>query len=290
MFYVYVHRRKDTLDVFYVGKGVGKRAWKHAGRNEWWHRVVKKYGRTVEIVKRFDDEDLAFELEKELIAFYGRDKVCNLTDGGMGGVAVSEETRAKMSAARKGRKVSEETREKMRRAATGRRHSEETKAKLREYRLKQVMPPLSEESRRKLSASKKGVPAPESMKIKLSQARKGVPTGRKMTDANKKILRDLRVGKPLSEETKKKLADKARGRSHSAEVIKRITENNRRLNSARRKPIECSNGLIFSYSGEAQEWLRANGFPAAQKTNIVSCCKGKLKTAYGYVWRYHKMQ
>lgn len=289
MFYVYVHRRKDTLDVFYVGKGVGKRAWKHAGRNEWWHRVVKKYGRTVEIVKRFDDEDLAFELEKELIAFYGRDKVCNLTDGGMGGVAVSEETRAKMSAARKGRKVSEETREKMRRAATGRRHSDDTKQKLRIANIGKKRGPHSEEVKKKISDAKKGVVFSLEHCAKISESKKGAP-GRKKTEEEKEYLRLINMGRRHTAESIEKIREKAIGRKHSLETKQKMRLINIATTDRLKKPIECSNGLIFSYSGEAQEWLRANGFPAAQKTNIVSCCKGKLKTAYGYVWRYHKMQ
>lgn len=289
MFYVYVHRRKDTNRVFYVGKGAGKRAWKHAGRNDWWHRIVKKHGRTVEIVFRFDDENLAFLMERELIDFYGRDNLCNMTDGGMGGVSPTLETREKISAANKGKLVSEATREKMRIASTGKTHSEETKQKLREAALKQKRKAVSDDTKRKISASKKGIPASEAMKQKLSQARKGVPTGRKITEQNKQKLRELRLGKPLSEETKKKLSEKAKLRKMSPATLEKVSKANREKNEKMKKPVTCSNGMIFSFSGDAESWLKENGFPKASRTNIVSCCNGNLLTAYGFHWKYHKI-
>lgn len=32
-FYVYLHRKKTTKEVFYVGKGSGDRVWSRAGRS-----------------------------------------------------------------------------------------------------------------------------------------------------------------------------------------------------------------------------------------------------------------
>jgi hypothetical protein len=289
MFYVYAHRRKDTNRVFYVGKGTGKRAWKHAGRNDWWHRIVKKHGRTVEIVFRFDDENLAFLMERELIDFYGRDNLCNMTDGGMGGISPTLETREKISAANKGKLVSEATREKMRIASTGKTHSEETKQKLRAVALKQKRKAVSDETKRKISASKKVVPASEAMKQKLSQARKGVPTGRTMSEENKLKLIEINKSRVFTEEAKRKISEKAKGRKFTEEALKKVTENNRINNEKRRKPIACSNGMIFSFSGDAESWLRGNGFPKASRSNIVACCGGSVATAYGFHWKYHKI-
>ena len=88
-FYVYVHRKKTTGEVFYVGKGKGNRAWSKKGRNDHWNRVAKKYGFTVEIHTNDIQEWYAFELERELIAYYGRVQdgtgtLVNYTDGGEG--------------------------------------------------------------------------------------------------------------------------------------------------------------------------------------------------------------
>lgn len=42
----------------------------------------------------------------------------------------------------------------------------------------------------------------------------------------------------------------------------------------------------FPSAHEAERWLRVNGFPSASVGNINSCCKGKLKSCYGFKWRY----
>jgi len=284
-FYVYVHKKKTDGSVFYVGKGKGKRAWKKSCRNEWWKRIEEKHGRTVEIIARGLSEDEAFALEAKAIAAYGRDNLCNLTDGGEGGKSPSEDTRKKMSAAHKGKIVSEITKERHRVASTGRRHSEETKEKLRRINLGKVYGPKSEEVRRKISEAKKGQKFTDAHCAAISAAKVGKKKG-PMPDYVKEALRLANTGRALSKETREKISKSNQGKRHTPETIKRMTEHNKRNNAARRKPILCSNGLLFEYSDDAEKWLRDNGKPAASRANIVSCCTGKLKTAYGFTWRY----
>ena len=86
-FYVYIHRKATTGDVFYVGKGRDKRAWTRKSRNVYWHRIVKKHGVIVEILQDGLQEWAALELETDYIALYGRKNtghgpLINLTDGG----------------------------------------------------------------------------------------------------------------------------------------------------------------------------------------------------------------
>jgi hypothetical protein len=88
-FYVYVHRKATTGEIFYVGKGYGDRAW-HANRNSFWKKVDAKHGHTVEIVLDGLQEWAALELEQGLIALHGRrdlglGPLTNLSDGGEGG-------------------------------------------------------------------------------------------------------------------------------------------------------------------------------------------------------------
>jgi len=92
-FYVYVHRKATTGEIFYVGKGKGKRAYdlSEYGRayNPYYWRVAKKYGVSVEIIETGLQEWYALELEIDLIAYYGRcdlglGPLVNLTDGGDG--------------------------------------------------------------------------------------------------------------------------------------------------------------------------------------------------------------
>lgn len=99
--YVYVHRRASDGRIFYVGKGSNPgRAHATDRRNRYWQAVVAKHGLVVEIVQRFESDALAQQCERDLIAWYGRAALANLTDGGDGcaGLVPSAETRAKLSA------------------------------------------------------------------------------------------------------------------------------------------------------------------------------------------------
>lgn len=89
MYYVYIHRKADTKEVFYVGKGNGNRAYTKVNRSNLWKNVVKKHGYIVEFVEVGLQEWAAFELEVERIAYYGRrdlnqGSLVNFTDGGEG--------------------------------------------------------------------------------------------------------------------------------------------------------------------------------------------------------------
>lgn len=68
VFYVYLHRRKDTNEIFYVGKGRGDRAASVTGRSYGWYRVACEVGRSVEFFRVMLGEDQALKLERELIA------------------------------------------------------------------------------------------------------------------------------------------------------------------------------------------------------------------------------
>jgi hypothetical protein len=111
-FYIYLHRRADTGEVFYVGKGTArtdkkryKRAYCVDDRNVMWRRIVSKTAYSVDVVADFFDESDAFRMERELIALHGRrmdgGTLCNFTLGGEGhsGLSPSAKTRAKLSAA-----------------------------------------------------------------------------------------------------------------------------------------------------------------------------------------------
>lgn len=88
-YYVYLHRKKTTGEVFYVGKGKNKRAWDRHGRSDLWKKTATKCGWDVEILQDNLQEWYAFELETGLIALYGRldlgdGSLVNLSDGGEG--------------------------------------------------------------------------------------------------------------------------------------------------------------------------------------------------------------
>jgi len=83
---VYLHKRKDCDEVFYVGIGKNtKRAYCKQKRNQHWNNIVSKYGYYVDITH----DDLLFEdclrIEVYLISFWrehSKIKLFNATNGG----------------------------------------------------------------------------------------------------------------------------------------------------------------------------------------------------------------
>lgn len=180
-FYVYEHRRADTGEVFYVGKGHGKRAHSNGNRNLHWRHIVAKHGRTVHIVEGGLTEESAFQREIALIAKH-RSRgaaLVNMTDGGEGcsGCArapESEETRAKKRASAIGRPMNPEAVAKSAAFHMGRKRPPETLAKMSAaLRGKNVGRVLSTESRAKLSAAATGKKHSDETRALMSANRRG---------------------------------------------------------------------------------------------------------------------
>lgn len=128
-FYVYLHL-KPSGEVFYVGKGSGKRAWSRNLRNRHWKYVVAYHGFVVQIHTDKLTEDQAFELEIQLIKRYRKaGKLANVTDGG-GGVSGSH--------VNLGVPKTESHKEKLRQINTGKKQSNETIEKRKESIKKRI--------------------------------------------------------------------------------------------------------------------------------------------------------
>lgn len=177
-FYVYVHKRASDGRVFYVGKGSGPRAWSKT-RSKYWHRIVAKHGYTVEIVQSGMEEWWAFELERELIALYGRENLCNLTDGGDGasGAIRTQETKSKIGASKIGkpRPDMEGSNAIMYRPGVSAKVSAARKGILRPDMSGDKNPTCNPLIAAKVSAALKNVPKSDDHKKKLSDALKGKP-------------------------------------------------------------------------------------------------------------------
>lgn len=114
-FYIYLHRRLDTGDVFYVGRGkLGPRsisparAYSKVGRNYIWHGIVNRnHGNyCVEIVEWRQFAEEVNQLERDYIKKFGKiidstGTLCNFTDGGEGveGYFHTDETKEKLKSA-----------------------------------------------------------------------------------------------------------------------------------------------------------------------------------------------
>ena len=150
-YYTYAYLREDKTP-YYIGKGKGKRIYST-------NRIIKppKDKSRVIYLKQNLTEEEAFRHEIYMIAVFGRKDLgtgilYNLTDGGDGasGLSHSEESKIKMSEAKKGKSQSEETRRKMSEAKKN--QSEETRRKISEAKKGKT---FSEESRRNMSDASK---------------------------------------------------------------------------------------------------------------------------------------
>lgn len=104
--------KKDSREIYYIGIGNNvKRAYHTGCRSELWKRYYRKYGLIVDILFSDIDISTAKEVEKFLIAQYGKKQLCNRTNGGEGffGGKHTEEAKQKIREKNKGRKASSET-------------------------------------------------------------------------------------------------------------------------------------------------------------------------------------
>lgn len=135
-YYIYAHINPVKNEIFYIGKGTGKRAyWKHK-RSNFWNAIRNRYGMVVDILEEGLTESEALEREIWYINRIGRrdlgkGPLVNLTDGGDNppshkGKKKSEETKMRMREGNKNRKASDETRKILSKAQTGKKQSEET--------------------------------------------------------------------------------------------------------------------------------------------------------------------
>lgn len=178
----------------------------------------------------------------------------------------SEETKAKLSKANKGRKHSEEAKQKMKGRISsfkGKHHSEEAKEKLRKAHLGTH---LSEETKRKLSEKNKGENNymygkhhTEETIRKISEAMKG-----KMVGENNPMYGKKRKGSKLSKKVYQYTLE-----GELINVFNSIAEAARELGLKRTAIRDCCNGGRFmNYKGE-RKWYNCNQHG-------------------GYIWRFEE--
>ena len=88
MFYVYEWYNKESGFVFYVGKGCNNRYKSKCHRNILFKNYVKENDCDVRIIRKFENEEDAFQFEHQHIVTLKKrgEAICNLDDGGVGGV------------------------------------------------------------------------------------------------------------------------------------------------------------------------------------------------------------
>lgn len=165
--YVYIHKKADTKEIFYVGIGNQlkyRRAYQVTAnrRSKGWAMIVEKHGVEVEIFADNLTREEAFEIEISLIEKYGRIDLgdgclVNMTKGGDGIYELSEEVK-KRNPRNRGQKRAEHATRITQEKLTGRVLSEETKHKMRLAKLgkKQSKEHLEKRKKALKKASYKG--------------------------------------------------------------------------------------------------------------------------------------
>ena len=173
MYYVYQHRKADSNEIFYVGKGKGNRLHGTQGRNKYWKHTVAKHGYVAELLISEIDEDFALLIEIETIATYRQRgiKLVNLTDGGEGVSGYSHP-------------MSDENKKKRSQFMIG-----------NQYAKNCIIP----------DKTKKAI-------AEANKRRKGIPTGlatfagKSHTEEHKEYMREKMKGRVFSEETRLKMS------------------------------------------------------------------------------------
>lgn len=185
----------------------------------------------------------------------------NSTDGGDGLRNPSDDTREKMRKSHLGKKLPPEQIEKIRQAniesyKTGKRMS--SKGILRPHYAGVNHPSFG-----------KTYTMSEEQKKKIGDANRG----KSMTTEAKQKSRNSHLGKILTEEHKQKISDSNKGRAFTLGKYKnKIVQFDTNLNI-----INIHNGGIAA--------SKATG---VQSQLIYTACKGKRKTAGGFIWKYYQ--
>jgi hypothetical protein len=204
-YYTYAYLRED-MTPYYIGKGEKDRIYKK-GKGE--VKPPKDKSRIIFLKQNLTEEE-AFRHEKYMIAVFGRKDLGtgilrNRTNGGEGssGAIHTPETRAKISAAMKGKNspnygktLSPETKAKLSAAQKGKTLSPETKAKISAAQKGKT---LSPETKAKMSAAKKDTSRSLETRVKISESLKG---------ENHPLY-----GKTLSPEIKAKISAATKGKN-----------------------------------------------------------------------------
>ena len=261
LYYTYLHRRNDTGAVFYVGKGLGRRALQKCGRNDRWNKIVAKHGFSVEILAPWPSEAEAFAHEIFLITAF-RDMgvdLANYSDGGEG--------------------------------ASGHKHSDETKAK-RAASLATVFSDPAVRDRR-IEAVRAGKKTPEhrALTSERMKRQRGAVAAREKQSADTKAAWATPEGRALRVSSMKAAAAKPERRAQLTEISRaRVQCPEQRaksaahlatMNAAKAKPVICTTtGQRFASCTAAAEAM------GLKKGSIKEVCLGYYSHTRGMKFQF----
>lgn len=227
--------------------------------------AINKYGwGDIEHIILFENltKQNADRIEKICIVLFranNRDYGYNIQSGGSDGrvgVPLSEETKKKISEARKGKYIGKNS------PCYGKHPSEETREKMskaqKERYIKELHP-------------MKGKHLLEETKQKISNSLKGKLTGDK----------NPFYGRQHTEETKRKIGESSSKRRASEETRKKLSAAHMGSAPTNAKIVVCEEKNMMFPTIKV-----ASNYTGATCTGIVNCCKEKQKTSGGYHWHY----
>jgi hypothetical protein len=253
----YVYKLVSNNIPFYVGKGKKTENYNRIDYhlNYWSHNKNKKLTNKIKKLNGIFDIEIIFEssnemeclnLETQLISEIGRENLCNLTDGGEG--------------------------------VSGFKHSGETKQKISIWRKGKS---LSEETCKKITQNKIGNAyklknIPEG-KIEELYKTKNIQEIANTLNVTFSTIKKYLIGKnlyvpfnnkpPRTQETKDKMSYLMKNKGN-----KPVTQYDKQGNHIK----------DFQSITEACLFLNKPN----RQGDITACCRGKQKTAFGYIWKY----
>ena len=262
IFYVYAHKKIDTGEIFYIGKGKLGRCYSSSGRNKHWVNTVNKHGGyTVSFVKTCMSEAEAFDIEIKAIYFYRSIGVnlCNKSSGGEGnhGVVHTDETKMKFRMAKLGKKQKPEHAKKSASIRVGQKNTpEHTEATISKKRKKVI----NSDGELFISASDAARKVGSRIGVKCSQGNISM------------CCRGLR--------------NEAYGYNWSYDITKKPAAPTG-INPLSKKIKNVTTGDVFNSCKDAAHYIKDIGIskkPARQ--HISQCARGESKFAYGFEWEY----
>lgn len=257
IFYVYAHKKATDNTVFYIGKGKLYRAASKSGRSKHWHNIVNKHGYKIEILHKNLTENEAYQNEineifklKELGL-----KLCNISnggDGGLSGIELTKDHKEKLRKAHIGKPQLPDHAAKSRIARLGKKNTIEHTEKTIQHKRKKVINSSGEIFSSTCDAAREitkrtGLYASQG---NISMCARGERNNAYGFSWDYDITK-IPVFKPTKYQIKK---------------------------------VKCSNGMEFSSVQEAKKWViswRGNAV-----NQCISNASRKGRIAYGYKWSY----
>lgn len=318
-YYVYAWYIKETNEIFYIGKGTGNRYRTRKRENKYFMKMLKSHDCAPRILYKNLDEKTAFDIEKREIALFrnmGRRPLTNVLDGGENppkmAVPHSEEWRKHQS---EGQIRSYKENPERCKEDSNRMKKFLATEKGKEFQQRSVKARRTESFRKKQSIVCTAANNTEEYKQRMSEHWKEYfrvhgayesmigennHNAQKVRqfDKNENFIKEYKTITEASKATGvsiSKISAVCRGKRKTAGGFiwkfatskrislagaKRSTENPK----CRKAVLQCakSGEVIAEYESVAKAAEALNG----NRSNIIACLKGRIKSAYGHVWIY----